>query len=229
MKTLVIIPAYNEEKDIAAVINGVARNLPATEVLVVDDGSTDATAKVARELDAMIISHSRNLGIGDTLRSGYLYAIENRADCVLQIDADGQHDPKDLPMLLQTLKTRNADVVVGSRFLPGSSAYPIPILRRMGMLLFGYIATKKAGIPLTDTTSGYRALSKRAVALCLCSEWKYPDANLLVWLAKSGMIITEIPVTMYGSRGKSMHDGLEPIRYVLNMLVSMLKMKAVKA
>lgn len=227
--TLVIIPAYNEAGNIAAVIRGTRASLPGALILVVDDGSTDATAGIARGLGARVVSHPRNLGYGEALRSGYLYAVRNHADCVLQLDADGQHDPKHLPMLLQTLKARNADVVVGSRFLPGSSAYPIPVFRRIGMLVFSRIATKKAGIRLTDTTSGYRALSKRATALCLCMEWECPDANLLVGLAKSGMTITEIPVTMYASRGKSMHDGLEPIRYVLNMLVSMLKTKAVKA
>lgn len=217
---LIIIPAYNEEENIAAVIKGAIKSLPAASILVIDDGSTDATGRIARRLGATVIIHPHNLGVGAALRSGYRYAIRNSFDCVLQIDADGQHDPEYLPMLLKALA--NADVVIGSRFLPGSVIYPIPLLRRIGMLLFSFIARKKTGISITDTTSGYRAFSKRAAALCLCGDWKYPDANLLVWLAKSGMTITEIPVRMYANRqGKSFHVGVEPIYYVYKMLLDL--------
>ena len=217
---LIIIPAYNEEENIADVIKGAIKYLPAAKILVVDDGSTDATGTIARNMGAVVITHPRNLGVGAALRRGYIYAIENHFDRILQIDGDGQHDPKYLPLLLRELA--NADVVIGSRFLPGSFAYPIPLCRRIGMLLFSFIARKKTGISLTDTTSGYRAYSRRAVRWCLCGDWEYPDANLLVWLAKSGMAVAETPVRMYANRqGKSFHVGMEPIYYVYKMLLNL--------
>lgn len=226
MKTLVIIPAYNEEANIGRIVAAARIYVPEATVLVVDDGSTDRTQILASNQGATVVSHGKNKGYGCALQTGYRFAVGFGFDTVLQLDADGQHDPKYLPVLLDAL--HGADVVIGSRFLNGPT-YHIPFFRRTGMKLFSSIG-KMRGLKISDTTSGYRALSYRAILSCIDLEWEYPDANLLLALHRRGLKIIEIPVTMYANReGKSMHSGLEPVRYVAKMLYSTLLVGAKKA
>ena len=220
MKTLVIIPAFNEESNIFRIVTGVKAVLPDETVLVVDDGSIDNTRILASNAGATVVSHAKNLGYGNTLKIGYRFAVGCNYDNVLQLDADGQHDPKYLPAFLAALA--DSEVVIGSRFLEGPT-YPIPFFRRQGMRLFSFLSNRM-GVAITDTTSGYRAYSARAVLACLSISWEYPDANLLVALHRRGMKIKEIPVRMFANReGKSMHSGLEPVRYVANVFLSILR------
>jgi glycosyltransferase involved in cell wall biosynthesis len=140
-KLLVVIPAFNEALRIRGVVTAV-RGQVAADVLVVDDGSRDATAAEARAAGAMVATHPVNLGYGSALQTGYRYALRHAYEAVLQLDADGQHDPASIPPLLAALASH--DVVVGSRFLhPGS--YRPPPLRRLGMSLFGAIASRLSG------------------------------------------------------------------------------------
>ena len=222
MKTLVIIPAYNEEKHIGSIVRAALGILPFA-VLVVNDGSGDDTACEAGRAGAIVITHNENLGYGKALKTGYRFAMKFDFDAILQLDADGQHDPAYLPAFLTALA--DADVVIGSRFLEGPT-YPIPFFRRQGMRLFNFI-TSRMGTAITDTTSGYRAYSARAVRECLRIPWEYPDANLLIALHRRGMKIAEIPIRMHANReGKSMHSGIEPVRYVANVFLSLLKERA---
>lgn len=218
---LVIIPAYNESSNIMPLIARVKQLLPPNEafVLVVDDGSSDRTAALSLIAGAKVISHCINRGYGHALRTGYQYAVSKGYDYAIQIDADGQHDPRHIPELLAAV-AYGSDVVVGSRFANGPT-YQIPFFRRAGMLLFRVLA-RVAGLNVTDTTSGYRAYSRRAFIKCLELPWAYPDANLLIALHRAGMTITEIPVTMYANKeGKSMHSGIvAPIRYVFETIRS---------
>jgi glycosyltransferase involved in cell wall biosynthesis len=221
IKLLVVIPAFNEARRIRGVVSAV-RGQVAADVLVVDDGSRDATAAEARAGGALVATHPVNLGYGSALQTGYRYALRHAYDAVLQLDADGQHDPASIPPLLEALAGH--DVVVGSRFLhPGS--YQPPRLRRLGMRLFGAIASRLAGQRLTDPTSGFQAISRRALEFYAHDRWPhdYPDADVLAMVARSGMRLTEVAVRMLGSpEGKSMHGGvLKPVYYIFRMTLAL--------
>ena len=225
MNALVIIPAYNEQSNILCTLTSIKSAIPDAKVLVVDDGSTDNTRDIALGAGAIVLHCPRNLGYGNALKIGYRYAVEHDFDYILQIDADGQHDPKYLPILLDHLISSGSDIVIGSRFLQGKT-YRIPFFRKLGMRLFSTLASYSMGVKITDTTSGYRAMNNRSVTCCLLDDWEYPDANLLIALHQAGLKIAEIPVKMYANQqGKSMHNGLEPIYYVANMFWSIFRMR----
>ncbi len=215
---LIIIPAYNEESTIRKIV------LQCREygvVLVIDDGSIDRTRREASGAGATVITHFRNKGYGQALQTGYRYALENGYNALVQLDADGQHDPKYIPEMVKAMQ--GADVVLGSRFIdqPG---YEIPLARRVGMALFSYLASRLCGYKFTDTTTGYRAMNRDALRFCVSDKYPrdYPDANALVMMHKAGLRLREIPVKMHGSNKKaSMHSGIEPVFYIVKMLYSL--------
>jgi glycosyltransferase involved in cell wall biosynthesis len=217
----VVMPAYNEAARIREVVTAV-RGQIAADILVVDDGSTDETAAEARGAGACVASHAVNLGYGAALQTGYRYALRHQYDAVLQLDADGQHDPASIPRLLAALE--HADVVVGSRFLDGTSYRP-PLSRRIGMWLFGLVATVLARKRVTDPTSGFQAISRPALRFYAHERYPvdYPDADVLAMVARAGLRLAEVPVTMRASAdGKSMHGGLiKPLYYVFRMSLAL--------
>jgi glycosyltransferase involved in cell wall biosynthesis len=221
-KILVVIPAFNEEERIATVIQQVKQHIPEAQILVVNDGSSDRTEPKALECGAKVLSHPFNMGYGVALQTGYKYARRYGFDYVLQMDGDGQHDPQFLRTLLTEVQEGKVDVVIGSRFL-GGGEYHVPLLRRMGMLLFSLIASQLSGQKITDPTSGYQALGARAIAFCTRDAFPgdYPDADVLVMLHRAGLRMSEVPVVMRpNSDGRSMHSGLKPLYYVYKMLLS---------
>lgn len=218
-KVLIVIPAYNEEKKIAAVVAQAKREIPEAEILIINDGSADGTGKKAKEAGARVLNHPFNLGYGVALQTGYKFALKYGYDYVLQIDGDGQHDPRYLRNLLEEIKKGEVEIVIGSRFL-GEGNYRAPVLRRMGMKLFAFIAGKISGQKITDPTSGYQALSRRAVEFYSHDFFPgdYPDADVLIMLRRAGLRFREIPVNMNPNpNGKSMHNGLKPIYYTYKM------------
>jgi len=220
-RLLIVIPAFNEARRIRGVVAAVLGQVTA-DVLVVDDGSRDGTAAEARAGGAIVATLPVNLGYGSALQTGYRYALRHGYDAVLQLDADGQHDPASIPALLAALADH--DVVVGSRFLhPGS--YRPPLSRRLGMTLFGAIASHLSGQRLTDPTSGFQAISRGALEFYAHDRWPhdYPDADVLAMVARSGLRLTEVPVRMLSSpEGKSMHGGfLKPLYYVFRMTLAL--------
>lgn len=220
-RVLVVIPALNEQGRIGPVVERV-RTQVACDVLVIDDGSTDGTGAEASTAGARVARHATNLGYGSALQTGYRYALRHGYDAVLQLDADGQHDPDSIPALLAGLE--RADVVVGSRFLaPGS--YRPPLTRRLGMTLFGLIGGYLSGQRLTDPTSGYQAISREALKFYAHERFPsdYPDADVLAMVARSGLRLLELPVVMKASPdGKSMHSGvLKPLYYVVRMTIAL--------
>ncbi len=221
MRLLVVLPALNESGRIGRVVRSV-REIGLADVLVVDDGSSDDTAAEARAAGATVASHAVNLGYGSALQTGYRWALRHGFDAVLQLDADGQHDPSSIPVLLDALA--QADVVVGSRFLGGGSYRP-PFSRLVGMKLFGLIASLLCGKRVTDPTSGYQAISRRALEFYAHERYPidYPDADVLAMLVRSGLRLAEVPVTMRTSPpGKSMHAGLlKPLYYVFRMCLAL--------
>lgn len=220
-RLLVVIPALDEARRIRAVVRAVRGQL-AADVLVVDDGSTDGTAAEARAAGAVTATHATNLGYGAALQTGYRYALRHGYDAVVQLDADGQHDPASIAALVAALQA--ADVVVGSRFLHGGSYRP-PLLRRAGMRLFGTLASGLAGQRLTDPTSGFQAISRRALQFYAHERYPadYPDADVLAMVARAGLRLVEVPVRMLASPdGKSMHAGaVRQLYYVFRMSLAL--------
>ena len=200
---LVIVPAYNEEANVARVIQAIRREIPAADVVVIDDGSRDRTARVAAQAGARVITLPYNMGYGAALQTGYKYARDNGYQLLAQIDADGQHDPAYIRDMLALIERGEADVVIGSRFLV-DNGYRAPFARRMGMILFRTIASWAIGQKISDATSGYQALNRRA--FCYCADDVYPsdfaDADVLIMLHYAGLRLREVAVKMYPSANK---------------------------
>jgi glycosyltransferase involved in cell wall biosynthesis len=222
MRILVVIPAYNEAGRIGRTVAAVRGQVDA-DVLVVDDGSSDRTAAEATEAGAIVAPHGANLGYGAALQTGYRFALQRAYDAVLQLDADGQHDPASIPRLIEALGS--ADVVVGSRFLESGSYRP-PLARRIGMRLFGALGSALAGARISDPTSGYQAIGRRALAFYAHERFPhdYPDADILAMVVRSGLRLREVPVRMLPSpAGKGMHAGLwKPLYYGIRMTLALL-------
>jgi glycosyltransferase involved in cell wall biosynthesis len=226
MKTIVIIPAFNEERSIGAVMAGVRKNVEA-DILVIDDASTDQTRRTAENAGADVLSLPYNMGYGIALQSGYKYALKYGYDRLVQIDGDGQHDPAYIMPLLEALDRKGVDLVIGSRFMR-MKGYEMPILRRIGVRFFSFINYLLIGHRINDVTSGMWAMNAKVMHL-YCSNLfphKYPDADVILWTCMNMLKIAEIPVQMYGNTKKSMHAGFaHPVKYGLRMIVSMLFMR----
>ncbi len=221
-RLVAVIPAYDESGRIGDTVTRVRDEVQA-DVVVVDDGSRDDTAEEARRAGAIVAVHPVNLGYGSALQTGYRYALRAGYDAVIQLDADGQHDPSSIQALLAGLR-EGADVVVGSRFLHAGSYRP-PFARRLGMTLFGGVASLLSGMKLTDPTSGFQALSRRALVFYAHERYPhdYPDADVLSMVARSGLVLREVPVRMHESPdGKSMHGGFwKPLYYAFRMSLAL--------
>lgn len=206
-RTLVVIPAYNEEESVGRVVREVFAKLPGMNLLVIDDGSVDDTARMAREAGAMVAVLPFNLGVGGAMRTGFKFAIERGYHNVVQIDADGQHDPASAPHLLEALKT--ADLVIGARFA-GEGNYRVAGPRKWAMRILAATLSRTAGSRLTDTTSGYRAAGPKAVAVFAAhypAEYLGDTIEALVIAARSGCVIRQVPVVMrVRSGGVPSHD-----------------------
>lgn len=224
---LVVIPAFNEGATIGRVIEEVRRQAPAADVLVVDDCSTDGTRAAARKAGALTVSHAINLGDGAARQTGFKYARIRGYRWVVTVDGDGQHDPRSIPDLVGLLERGEGDVVIGSRFMPGSGAerYRAPLERRLGMLFFSRLSSALIGQRIHDTTSGFRAMGERALAL-FCTDWfpqTFPDADLLVIAHRAGLRLAEVPARFREDEsGRSIHSGITPIYYVFKMCLSLL-------
>ena len=219
---LVIIPAYNESRSIRGIIEQIKNCLPEADILVVNDGSTDNTSQTAVDAGASVLNHPLNMGYGAALQTGYKYAQKKGYTYILQMDADGQHEPLSLKDILKELKSGNTDVVIGSRFLHKES-YDPALFRKTGMKLFGLIASVITGQKITDPTSGFQGYC-RDVLKFLVSDYfptDYPDADVIVMIHKRGFKIKEIPVVMCSGSGESMHSGTKPLYYIFKMMLSL--------
>ncbi len=222
MRALVFIPAWNEADSVAAVIAGVRERLPEADLLVVDDGSTDATAAVAAEAGATVASLPFNQGLGAALQTGYLYALREGYDFCAHLDADGQHPPAEVARLLEEVRADRADLVIGSRFHSDGAAgrsdeggagedYRATISRRIGISVFRFFLTLATRQRFTDTTSGMRAANRRVMELF--SESYSPDfaeIESLQLAVRQGLRVEEVPVRMLERAGGS--SFLTPVR-----------------
>ncbi|HCJ66776.1 MAG TPA: glycosyl transferase family 2 [Elusimicrobia bacterium] len=221
MRPLILIPAYNEEKNIGQVIEKIRQYQPACEILVINDASTDDTARIAREKNVEVISHPFNLGYGAVLQTGYKYALNKGYDYLVQLDADGQHDPIKIKDFIEEFKKGEVDLIIGSRFL-NQKHYPIPFFRLLGIKIFGFLVSLFTGQKITDSTSGYQGFNRKVLEFYTQDFFPsdFPDADVLILAHRAGIRIKEIPATMYSSSRKSIHSGLRPLYYIFKMFLS---------
>ncbi|HVP37845.1 MAG TPA: glycosyltransferase family 2 protein [Candidatus Saccharimonadales bacterium] len=195
-RILVTVPAYDEAESLPRVIPEIRAAAPGAPILVVDDCSADDTREVARRLGVTVASHPVNLGAGAAVGTGFLYALGRGFDLAVNVDGDGQHDPRYLGDVAGPVARGEADVAIGSRYVARTS-YRAPVLRRAGMVVFSLLTTWLAGCSIRDTTSGYRAYSREVMRHCVRDlPHDFPDAPFLIHLARSGFRIVEVPVEM---------------------------------
>jgi glycosyltransferase involved in cell wall biosynthesis len=221
---IVLMPCFNEEARVGKVLSEVRKAATNAEIVVIDDCSSDGSANAARRNGATVLSHFCNLGYGAALQTGYKYALSRDFQAVIQLDADGQHDPESIPALSAMILQDKADLCLGSRHLSAASD-KTPAIRRAGQKIFALAIRLFGGPALTDPTSGFQALNRKAVTLFANDVFPcdYPDSDVMLMAHYAGLRIKEIPVRMFSrSGGVSIHSGLKPLYYGIKMLFSML-------
>ena len=223
MKTLIIIPAYNEEKCIKKVVDNVMEVNNNVDVLVVNDGSKDDTLIEAKKTKAKVLNLPFNLGIGGAVQAGYIYANKNNYDVAIQLDGDGQHNPKYIEEMVNIIKENKAEMVIGSRFIE-ETGYNQTFARMFGIRIIRVIMKIFTGKKIFDPTSGYRAVNKRIIKKF--SEnypYDYPEPDTNMRLLKEKVQIMEIPVEMHNREtGKSSITPLKSIYYMIKVTLAML-------
>ena len=221
-RVLVVMPAFNEEESIVGTLARIREALPEADLLVVSDCSADRTAEVAEISGARVVDLPCNLGYGGAVQAGFKYALARGYDAVIQMDADGQHDPGSARALLAPVLRGEADVAIGSRFL-GQVGYRIPALRRVGMDVFGRIVTFVTRRRFSDPTSGYQAMNRKVLAFFARDNYPsdFPDADTIILLVLAGFRVEEVPVVMRARvAGASMHSNLKAFYYVSKMMLA---------
>ncbi len=222
-ETLIIIPAFNEENSISKVVSSIKELYPDISVVVINDGSNDDTAKLAKQAGAIVLSHPFNMGYGVSIQTGYKYAVRNGYRSLVQLDGDGQHDIKKIGVLLEKLKENSADIVLGSRFLV-SNNYKLSIYRFIGVRFFQFLLRLLTGLKISDPTTGFQAMNQKVLNILTRDifPYDYPDADIILLLSRLNVKIKEVPVEMYPNPdGKSMHSNpVNVLYYIFKMLLS---------
>lgn len=230
----IVVPVYNEEKNIRRVIDEIRAAGIDWDILVVDDGSADSTRAILSALPVVVIPHPVNLGYGAAVQTGLKHAVAKGYGTVVLMDGDGQHVPSEIPKLLTKLE-EGADIVIGSRFLGLDGGYRIPILRRVGIVFFSTLAGVLGGTRILDVTSGFQAM-RRPVAEFLAEEYpvEFPDAEVIISLGLKKFRIAEVP-TRFRSRehGTSMYSSparalYYPFKSLLASFVALLRLARLK-
>jgi len=219
-----VVPAYNEEKSIAATVAEIRAGCPDAAIVVVNDGSADATSVAARATGVTVIDLPYNLGIGGSVQAGFKYAARNGFDAAVQVDGDGQHPAGQIDRLLTPLRSGAADLVVGSRFLPGSSGFRSSPQRRAGIYVFRIVIRLLSGLKVTDPTSGFRACNHTVLELFAAQYPRdYPEPEALLLAARRGFRVVEAPVEMRPRHeGRSSIRGLSELYYMVKVILAML-------
>ncbi len=222
-KGLIIIPAFNEENNIGTIINEIQNCRINFDVLIIDDGSTDATAEVARSHDVLVVSLPFNLGIGGAVQTGFKFALRNGYNYAIQVDADGQHNPSEIEKLFEPLKEGEFDVVIGSRYLDKND-YQTTFFRRVGAVIFMGLNFLTTGQKIKDNTSGFRCYNRRTIEfLSKTYPDDYPEVEAIAVLGKNGFRIKEIPVRMRSRHsGSSSITNLKSIYYMIKVSLAIL-------
>jgi glycosyltransferase involved in cell wall biosynthesis len=223
MQRLLIIPAYNEERAIGGVIGDIRAHCPETDIIVVNDGSADSTADVARACGAGVIDLPHNLGVGGAVQTGYKHALAEGYDVAIQFDGDGQHRADQVAKLVKPLLDGDADMVIGSRFL-GVKGYESTIPRLIGIKVLSAVVSALAGRKITDPTSGFRAANREAMKF-FSSYYPddYPEAEAVILLYRAGFRVVEVPVLMRERQsGSSSITAVSSAYYMLKVLLAIL-------
>lgn len=231
-KVLLIIPAYNEEKNILTVYKNICyynkKAKTKLDVVFINDGSVDATEKILCENNINHIRLIQNLGIGGAVQTGYKYALYNDYDIAIQFDGDGQHNVNYVEALIKPILEENVDMTIGSRFIDSSSSeFKSSFLRRVGIKLISSCIHFKTRVRIYDTTSGFRASNKNAIAMfAIHYPLEYPEPISSVDVILSGMKIKEVPVSMNERlAGKSSINSWKNVYYMVNVVLSILLRK----
>ena len=222
-EVLVIIPAFNEEKNISLIIEDIKRLPFHLEILVVNDGSNDYTAEYAKKAGAIVISLPFNLGYGVAIQTGFKYALYKNYKFIIHMDADGQHEVRSIIDLKKEIEEGKADIIIGSRFLKNPN-YPLVFFKSIGIKIFRFIVKLITKQNITDPTSGFQALNRKAFELySYIYPSDFPDTDIIIASYLLGLKIAEIPVKIYPKHfGKSMHSGFKPVYYIYKMFLSIL-------
>src|SRR6266540_2951988 len=222
MRVAAIVPAFNEARNLPRLAEALRAHAPACDVCVVDDGSTDETARVAASLGWTVLRLALNLGIGGAVQAGYLWALEHGYDVAVQIDGDGQHDPSFLAALLAPLEAGAADVVIGSRFL-ADGGFRSTLVRRAGIRYLSWFLRLRCGARVTDPTSGFRAAGKTAIALfARYYPSDYPEPEAIALARRAGLRLAEAPVHMHDrEHGRSSITMLRSVYYLVKVSLAL--------
>lgn len=219
---LLIVPAFNEEKNLIPLWDNFKKSGIDANMVIINDCSTDKTRQTAEKTGATVINLPVNLGIGGAVQTGYLYASQNNYDMAIQVDGDGQHEPKEIAKLVKAMQKSGANMVIGSRFVEKTD-YRGSFSRRLGIATLA-IATKLiAGQTVKDSTSGFRLVDKKVIDIFANSyPSDYPEPEVLVVLRKNKLKIIEVPVKMNArAEGKSSITSLKSVYYMLKVIFAM--------
>jgi glycosyltransferase involved in cell wall biosynthesis len=222
LKITIGLPAYNEEKNIASVITKLKKITDS--IIVCDDGSSDMTSEISKNLGAVVISHKKNMGYGAALRTIFQKSVELDSDILVTFDADGQHRIEDINKILQPLENNEADVVIGSRFLDNESK--IPNYRKIGIKVITKVTNASLKKKLTDSQSGFRAYNKQALTQISPSEMGMGiSTEILIKASSKGLRIAEIPIIVLYHDDTSTHN---PVSHGTSVLVSTIKFTSIE-
>jgi glycosyltransferase involved in cell wall biosynthesis len=223
-RRIAIVPARNEEGAVGAVVGEIKALDPGFDVVVIDDGSTDATAAVAASAGAFVVRLPFNLGIGAAVQTGFIFALEHGYDLAVRLDGDGQHDPQELPKLLAVLERGDADIVTGSRFVERNGAYRPPLARRIGITWFARLVSVLTRQRVTDTTSGFQALNRTGIAL-FARDYPadYPEVEATLLVLRNRLRLAEVPVRMRDrEHGRSSITLLRSVYYMFKVTLALI-------
>jgi glycosyltransferase involved in cell wall biosynthesis len=222
-RVLIVVPAHNEAESLPVLIQDFQVNCSRYDVVVIDDGSSDHTATVARDLGVRLVQLPFNLGIGGAVQTGLQIASKEGYDIAVQVDGDGQHPPSEVPKLITALLESDSDIVVGSRFRAAES-YRSTRSRRFGIRLFSFFLSRLCKTPITDATSGFRALNRRAIRV-LAERYSedYPEVEALLVAHDAGLKICELSVRMDKRQGgRSSIGKLQAISYMVKVSLAII-------
>ena len=223
MRAVAIVPAFNEEGNVGGVVDEIRAHDAGFDVVVVDDGSFDRTADVAREHGARVVRLPFNLGIGGAVQTGFRFAFEQGYDLAVRVDGDGQHDPAQLDVILAPVLAGDADIAVGSRFAAtDADGYRSSRSRRLGIRLLAWVVSRIVGRRVTDTTSGFQALNRKAIELFAHDyPHDYPEVEATVMVFRHRLRSVEVPVSMRErSGGRSSITALRAVYYMAKVLLA---------
>jgi glycosyltransferase involved in cell wall biosynthesis len=223
MKKIAIVPAYNEQDAIGAVVLELRKFDGELDVLVIDDASHDETAAIARRHGARVVTLPFNLGIGGAVQTGFRYAAEHGYELAARVDGDGQHDPAELGPLVDAVLAGSADVCVGSRFA-GTDGYRSSAVRRVGIRILARTVSLLTGQRVTDTTSGFQVLNRKAIELFAADyPHDYPEVEAAVMVHKHRLRMVEVPVRMRErAGGESSIRGFQTVYYMAKVMLAIL-------